>query len=485
MLDKNNVIQNMIWRFAERFGVQGINFIVAIILARILSPDEYGTVALVNVFIAILQVFVDGGFPNALIQKKEATDLDFSTVFYFNIVSCSVMYIILFLVAPVVANFYNNEELINILRILGLKLIVSGLLSVQNAFVSRTLQFKKYFYATMTGTVISAIIGIYMVFNGYGVWALVGQALTSVIVNTIVLWFTSGFKPRIEFSYTILKELFSYGWKLLVASLIGNLYINLRSLIIGKVYSTSDLAYYNKGEDFPKLIVNNLNTAIDSVLFPTMSTVQDDIIRLKSMTRRAIKTSGFIVWPCMTGLFVCAETLVEILLTDSWISCVPYLRLFCISYAFIPLRAANVNAIKAVGRSDVFLRLEVCGKITGLLLIFITMKIGVFAIALGTVFAAIFEMIIKTVPNKKLIAYGYMEQLQDVLPSMMVSIFMGLCVWWLQYLNLPLILVLVIQASVGACIYIALSVIFKMEAFFYMWEMVKGMLEKAFGKVKK
>lgn len=468
----------MFWRFAERCGIQGINFVVSIILARVLTPDEYGTVALVTVFIAILQVFVNSGFPNALIQKKEATDLDFSTVFYFNLASCTLMYIVLYFAAPVVANFYENEALVSILRILGLKLIIAGLLAVQNAYVSRTMQFKKYFYTTVTGTILSAIVGIGMVYTGWGVWALVGQALTSVAVNTIILWFTSGFKPKLMFSFDILKELFSYGWKLLVANLVDNLYINLRTLIIGKVYSTSDLACYNKGESFPKLIITNLNTSIDSVLFPAMAQAQNDLSRLKTMTRRSVKTSGYIVWPCMIGLFVCAEPLVEFLLTDTWLPCVPFLRMFAISYGFIPVQTANINAMKAIGRSDVYLKLQTIGKVAGLISILITMQISVYAIAFGTVLVVIFEMVIKATPNKKFIDYGYMEQLKDLLPSMAVSCLMGFCVWWLQYLNLPLILMLAIQASVGASIYILLSVLFKMEAFFYMWDMVKKLLLK-------
>lgn len=455
----------MLWRFAERCGTQGINFVVSIVLARILSPDEYGTVALVVVFVAIFEALVSGGFPNALIQKKEVTNLDFSTVFYFNLFSCIVMYAVLYLIAPLIAGFYNSEVLVNVLRILGLKIILSGLFAVQNAYVARTMQFKKYFYATIIGTILSAIVGICMVYGGCGVWALVVQALTAVSANTIILWFTSGFKPKFEFSFSILKGLFSYGWKLLVANLLANLYTNLRSLIISKAYSTTDLGFYNKGEQFPNVIIANLNTSIDSVLFPSMAQAQDDLARLKAMTRRSVKTTSYIVWPCMIGLLVCAEPLVKLLLTDAWLESVPYLRLFCISYAFLPMQTANLNAMKALGRSDVFLKLQTIGKIVGVLSILITMQFGVYAIALGTVFVSVFETIIKAYPNKRFIKYSYKEQFQDILPSMLMSAFMGLCVWWVQYLNLNLVIVLIIQIVTGTVIYSIASAILKLETF--------------------
>ncbi len=471
----------MLWRFAERCGSQGINFVVAIILARVLTPDEYGTVALVMVFITILQVFVNSGFPNALVQRKDATDLDFSTMFYFNMFACTALYGVLYLAAPAIATFYENEALINIVRVLGLRLIIAGLLAVQNAYVQRNMQFKKYFYATFTGTVLSGVVGISMVYGGYGVWALVGQSLTAVGTNTIVLWFVSGFKPKLMFSFESLKSLFSYAWKLLIANMVDKVYINLRSLIIGKVYSTADLAYYNKGESFPKLIINNLNQSIDSVLFPSMSRAQDDTIRLKSMTRRSIKTTGYLVWPCMIGLIATSEPLIEFLLTDTWLPTVPFMRLFCLSYAFMPMQTANQNAIKALGRSDIYMKLQITGKVVGIITILLTMQIGVLAIAAGTVAVAIFEMLIKAAPNKQFINYGYAEQLKDILPSMLLAICMGACVWPLQYLNLPLIAILAVQATTGATIYFALSALLKFETFTLLWEL----LMKILGKVRK
>lgn len=478
-MNKNSVIKNMGWRFAERCGVQGISFVVSVLLARILAPEEYGTVALVTVFIAILQIFVNGGFPNALIQKKDATELDFSTVFYFNFFFCIALYALLYFAAPSIAAFYDNEALTAIVRVLGLNLIISGLLAVQTAVVTRNMQFKKYFFSTVTGTLLSAVVGIGMARNGFGAWALVGQTLTVSAVSTVILWFTSGFTPKLMFSFASLAQLFSYGWKLLVVNLLSNIYSNLRTLIIGKVYSTTDLAYYNKGQNFPKLVIINLNTTISSVLFPAMARVQDDKTHLKSIVRRSIKTTGYLVWPCMVGLVACAEPLVAWMYTEKWLPVVPFMRLFCVSYAFMPIQTANEQAINAIGRSDISMKLQTIGKTVGVLTILVTMQFGVFAIAVGTVVVAIFEVFLRVAPNKKLINYGYAEQLKDIFPSMLLAIFMGICVWPLQYLNLPLALVLAIQVGAGATIYFALSALLKFETFFLLWDLFMTILSKA------
>lgn len=481
ILNKNNVIKNMIWKFAERCGSQGIAFVVSIILARMLSPDEYGTIALVTVFITILNVFVNSGFPNALIQKKDADDLDFSTVFYFNVFSCTLMYVILYFCAPYVANFYDNEILTNLIRILGLKLIISGLLAVQNSYISKKMQFKKFFYSTLSATIISGIVGVVMVYTGCGVWSLVGQALSLVLISMIVLWFTSDFRPKLMFSFERLKGLFSYGWKLLVSNLLETVYSNLRSLIIGKEYSESNLAYYNKGNQFPNLITYNLEDSIDNVLFSAMARAQDNIAQLKSMTRKSIKITGYIVWPCMIGLFVCGTPLIELVLTEKWLPCVPYLRLFCIMYAFKPTQTANLNAIKALGRSDLLLKLQIIKKTIGILSIVLTMNYGVYAIAVAATVVAPIEMFINASPNKHLINYSYVEQVKDILPAIAASSVMGFCVWWIQYLSLPLIVILVLQVFAGAVIYIVLSYVFKLEGF----NTVLGLLKDIRKKVKK
>ena len=378
MKDSNNrIISNFIWRFAERCGAQSVSFVVSIVLARLLAPEVYGTIALVTVFTTILDVFVDSGLANALIQKKDVDDIDFSSVFYFNIFTCLILYAGVFFAAPFIASFYSDIELVPVIRVLSFTIVISGVKNVQQAYVSRTLQFKRFFFATLGGTIVAAIVGIIMAYTGYGVWALVAQQILNTTVDTIILWITVKWRPKAVFSFSRLKKLVSYGWKLLVSALLATLYHNIFQLIIGKKYSSADLAYYNKGDRFPNIIVTNVNSSIDSVLLPVMSNEQDDAVRVKEMTRRAIKTSTFIMAPLLMGLAATADSLVYILLTAKWLPCVFYLRIFCVTYMFYPIHTANLNAIKALGRSDMFLKLEIIKKVVGLVLLALTVGISV------------------------------------------------------------------------------------------------------------
>lgn len=472
------VTSNFIWRILERFGAQGVTFIVSIILARILDPDVYGTIALITVITSILQVFVDGGFSSALIQKKDADDIDFSTVFYFNMVICIVLYAGLFFAAPLISRFYEMNELTPVIRVLGLILIISGVKSVQTSYVSRHLQFKKFFFSTLGGTVVAAVVGIVMAYKGYGVWALVAQNLVNQTIDTIILWITVNWKPKLVFSFKRLKGLFGFGWKMLASGLLDRTYTELRALIIGKKYSSADLAYYNKANQFPNLIATNVNSSIDSVLLPVMSNEQDNRERVKAMTRRAIKTSSFVLWPLMIGLAACSVALISLLLTDKWLPAVPYMIIFCITYGFYPIHTANLNAIKAMGRSDIFLKLEIIKKIVGLAIIAITMWFGVIWIALGAIVSSIASQIINSWPNKKLLNYSYLEQIKDILPSLLLSVFMGGVVYCINFLNLANWLTLLIQIPLGIIIYVAGARIFKMEAFTYCLKLLKGFLHR-------
>ena len=468
MTSKNKVMSNFLWRFAERSGAQLVTFVVSVVLARLLDPEVYGTIALVTVFITILNVFVDSGMGNALIQKADADDLDFSTVFYFNIAMCLILYLIMFALAPSIATFYNIPSLIPVIRVLSLTIIISGLKNVQQAYVSRNLLFKRFFFATLGGTLGAAIIGIYMAYRGFGIWALVAQQLFNTLVDTIVLWITVKWRPKKMFSLERLKGLFSYGWKLLVSSLLNTVYNNIRQLIIGKLYTSEELAYFNRGKQFPNLIITNVNTSIDSVLLPTMSKEQGDVSRVKSMTRRAIKTSTYIMAPLMIGLTVCAVPLVRIILTDKWLPCVPFMRIVCITCLFYPIHTANLNAIKALGRSDLFLYLEVIKKVVGTIILVSTMWFGVYVMAWSLLVESVIAQVINTWPNKKLLKYGYTDQIKDILPGILLAVFMGVCIYPLNQLQLPSLAVLIMQIIAGAVVYIGGSVVFRLESFRYL-----------------
>lgn len=478
MSNSKKVLSNLIWQFFERSGAHLVTFIVSIILARILDPEVYGTIALVTVITTILQVFVDSGLGNALIQKKDADDTDFSTVFYFNIVMCFGLYAILFFISPLIASFYKMPELTNVIRVLGMTLIISGLKNVQHAYVAKNMLFKKFFFATLGGTICAAVAGIVMAIYGFGVWALVAQYLFNLIIDTVILWFTVKWRPKKLFSWSRLKILFSYGWKLLVASLLETIYNDIRQLIIGKKYSSEDLAFYNKGKQFPNFVVTNINSAIKSVLLPTMAKQQDNKLVVKVMTRRAIKTSSFIMWPLMVGLGVCAEPIVRLLLTDKWLFCVPYLRIFCFTYAFYPIHTANLNAIKAIGRSDIFLRLEIIKKAIGMVLLLSTMWFGVMIMAYSLLISTLISSFVNAYPNKKLLGYSYWEQIKDILPSLLLSVCMGAIVYCVHFIGLPEIWTLLIQVIVGVLIYVIGAKIFKFESFDYILNLLKSFFKK-------
>ena len=477
-ISKKNVIGNFIWRFAERCGAQLVTFVVSIVLARLLDPTVYGTVALVTVFTTILQVFVDSGLGTALIQKKDADDLDFSSVFFFNFVICIMLYMGMFIAAPYIAHFYNNSSLTPIVRVISLTIVISGVKGIQQAYVSRNMLFKRFFFSTIGGTIASAFVGIALAYKGFGVWALVAQQLLNTATDTLILWLTVKWRPRLMFSWKRLKKLLSFGWKILCSSLIDTVYNNVRSLIIGKMYSSADLAYYNQGDKFPKLIVTNINTSIDSVLLPAMSSVQDSKDRVKNMTRRAIKTSTYIMAPLMMGLAFCAEPIVTLILTEKWLPCVPFLRIFCVTCMFYSIHTANLNAINAMGRSDLFLKLEIIKKAIGMTLLFSTMWFGVMAMAYSLLLNSVLSQIINSWPNRKLLNYRYLEQLKDILPGIILAVMMGIVVYIIGFIPMPTIVLLMIQIVVGAIIYISLSYIFHLESFEYLIDMIRPIFNK-------
>lgn len=464
-MNKNIVLSNLIWRFAERMGAQLVAFIVSIVLARILDPEAYGTVAIITVFTTILQVFVDSGLGSALIQKKDADNIDFSTVFFTNVIFCTVLYFLLFILAPFIANFYGDYSITSYMRVLGLTVLISGIKNVQQAYVSRHMLFKKFFFSTLGGTIIAGIVGVLMALSGFGVWSLVVQQVLNLTVDTTIVWFTVKWRPNFVFSVKRLKGLFSYGWKLLASSLLDTVYTNVWQLIIGKLYSSTDLAQYNRGRSFPFLIVQNVNTSIDSVLLPAMSNVQDDKIHVKSMTRKSIKISTYIMAPLMMGLAFVGNSVVGLILSDKWLPSVPFMRIFCITFMFYPIHTANLNAIKAMGKSDLFLKLEICKKTIGLIALFATMFISVEVMAYSLLLTSLFSQLINSWPNKKLLNYGYLEQLKDILPAIGLSVMMGIIIYPIQFLGLSYFVTLSIQIPLGIIIYGGGSAILRLDSF--------------------
>lgn len=472
-MQSKKVLTNLVWRFAERSGTQIIQFVVQIILARLLTPEDYGIIGLITVFIAIASTFADSGLGLALIQKKNADEKDFSTVFFFSIVFSIILYIILFACAPFIADFYENIALTDVIRVLGVTIIIGGMNSVQQAYVQRTMQFKRLFYSTIGGTIASAVIGIIMAYMGFGVWALVFQQISNQLFNTFILWFTLKWRPKLIFSIKRVGTLFSYGWKLLCSGIIDTVYNNIYSLIIGKFYSTSDLGYYNKGKNFPLLLARNTNSTIDGVMFPVLADAQDEKSRVKSMIRRSIVTSTFIMFPAMAGLAAISKSLILILLTEKWLPSVVFLQFSCFVYAFWCVHTANLQAIKAMGRSDIYLKLEIIKKIWGIAVLIVTVPMGLIPMMVGSCISTVVSLFINAYPNKKLINYSYIEQVKDMLPSFLLAIVMFVIVLSVQLLNLNMWLTIIIQIILGVVIYFGIAKLLKFECLDYVLNMLK------------
>jgi len=468
VITRSKVFSSLLWKLLERGGSQGIQFIVTIVLARLLLPEEYGLIVLVMIFITVAGVFVQSGFNTGLIQKKDADETDFSSVFYLSIFIASLLYIILFLISPNLAAFFGEPDLITVLRVLSLTLFFGAINSIQIAVISRNMQFKKLFFSSIGAIILSGAVGIIMAFNSFGVWALVSQQLTNQLVVTLILWFTVKWRPQLIFSTERIKNLFSFGWKLLVSGLIDTLYRNMQSLFIGKMFNSEILGFYNRGEQFPNLIVSNIDGSIQSVMLPTLASHQNNKIRVKEIVRRSIVTSSFIVFPLMMGLAAIAEPLVEILLTEKWLPAVPFLQIFCATYALWPIHTANLQVINALGRSDIFLKLEVVKKILGLIILVISIPFGVYAMALGVLVIGIISTFINAYPSLKLINYSYKEQLLDILPSLFISLLMGMVVYSIQWFGMTEIITLIVQVFVGVFVYVSLAKAFRLECYKYL-----------------
>ena len=474
----NKTMSGIVWKFAERIGYQLVTAIVSIILARILMPEDYGIIAIVTIFITLCDVFISNGFGNALIQKVNADEVDFSSVFYISLLFSFVLYILLYFVAPLVAQFYNNTLITIVLRIMGLRLPIAAVYSVQQAYVTRKMQFRKFFIATLIGTLISGGVGIGMAYSGLGIWSLVGQNMSNMLVNMIVLFFVVEWRPKFVFSFKKVKGLLSYGWKLMVSGLLDTGYNELRGLVIGKLYSSSDLAYYDQGKKYPSLVASNLNSSMNSVLLSAMSKRQDDREKIKQATRKSIRLSAYLLMPCMIGMACVAEQFVHVILTDKWLPAVPFIQIMCVVYAFYPIHTANLTAIQAMGRSDLFLILEIIKKVVGIAGLLISMWFGVIWIAATMMITTIISSFINAFPNKKLLNYSYWEQIKDILPAIGLAILMGIPVYLLNYLPINAIIILILQVVTGVILYVLLSILFKIDSFKFLRGFLKGFLGK-------
>lgn len=474
---KTIVIKSFIWKFLEKCCVQGVSFIISIVIARLVLPEEFGIVALVAVFTNIANVIVEGGMSTALIQKKNADNIDFSTVFYLSIFVSLILYVILYLTSPLIAYFYNMSSLVLIIRIIGISILFGGLNSVQRAYVSKYMLFNKLFKCSIISILISGFIGIIMAFKGFGVWALVTQSTLSQILNTITMWFFVRWRPLLSFSKERFLILFDFGWKILASNMLISLFVNIRSLLIGKYFLPSSLAYFDRGKHLPSLIMENINSSIQTILLPVLSEQQDNRSKVKSMLRRSIKTSSLFIFPLLIGFIVCAESLTILLLTEKWLPIVPFIRIFSIAYMLMPIQIANMEAIKAMGCSSMTLKLESYKKILEVLVLLLSFLGGVIGIAWGVVVYNIMCLFINLYPSKKLFDYGYIEQINDILNIFIIALIMGVSIYilnFISFLSTSPILLLGTQIVMGCIIYSLLCYLFRLEGFMYIINMIKS-----------
>jgi len=475
---------SFLFKLVESLGAQGIAFIVSVVLARLLEPSDYSVLAILMVFIAISQVFVQSGLNTALIQKKDADDTDLSSVFFISLGIAMALYLLLFLLAPAIGSFFGMAGLTPVLRVLALVLLPGAFISVQNAVIAREMKFRSLMISSLCATALSGAVGMGMAFAGMGYWALVGQQLSSQFGLMCVLWVMVKWRPRALFSWTRVRRLVCFGWKLLVASLLDTGYTNLRTAVIGKKFTKSTLGFYNRGKQFPELMMNAVNGSIQSVMLPVLSEMQENIPHMKQMMRRSVVASSFLVLPLMAGLAAVAEPLVQLLLTTKWLPAVPFLQICCIDFAFYPIHTANLQAINAMGRSDVFLKLELIKKSYGLVILAATVLCihNALAIAWGGVASTLLSAVVNAVPNRKLLGYGYLEQMRDILPQATLAIVMFLAVSAVKLFPLTPASLLPIQVLVGLVVYGGLALAFRMEGVGYLLDMFRRLVRKHAGR---
>lgn len=472
--NRHKIAGGLFWSYGERIFAQLVSLLVSIVLARLLSPENYGVVSIVMIFISFCDAIVTGGFGNAIVQKKDADELDVNTMLCCSMVTSTLLYLLIYFTAPFIADFYRMDVICPILRVLGVRLLISGINSIQHAWIQKKMLFKKFFVSTLFGTVLSAVVGIAMAYLGMGPWALVGQYLTNSFVDTVVLLVTNDWKPRLMFSIDRAKTLLSYGWKVLATTIVFTIEGNLRSLIIGKQFGSAELAFYDQGKRFPDLLVTNINTSISNVMLPVLSQSQDDLDRLKQLSRRAIRIGTYLLTPLLVGLVAVADTFVVAILSEKWAPCIPYLRILTLVFLVRPFATTCHQAILSIGRSDVILKIMIVVNVTAIAILFYAVFVleSVIWIAYGTLLTEVLSLILFACYGKKLFFYTYREQIRDIMPSIFLSLTMGVLVYFIRFLPVNHLFALILQIAFGAGFYILVSYAVQFEQFVYLVNML-------------
>lgn len=454
---KQKTKKGVIWSTVERFSVQGVQFIVMIVMARLLTPHDYGIIGMLAIFLAIAQSLIDSGFSQALIRKTDRTETDNSTVFYFNLIVSGLLYLVLFLSAPLVAKFYHTPELCPVMRVVCLGIIFNSLAVVQRALLTVNIDFKTQAKASLSAAVMSGVIGITLAYHGAGVWALVVQQLVNLGVNTGLLWVLSSWRPKRVFSWQSFHELFAFGSKLLVSGLIYTIYQNLYTLVIGKLFAPSKLGHYTRAQQFSSFPSSNLTGVIQRVTYPVLCEIRNDEEHLKSVYRRFLKISAFIVFPLMVGLSAVSAPLVHVILGSKWDYCAQLLQILCFAMMWYPIHAINLNLLEVKGRSDLFLRLEIIKEILGVVILCATAPFGLLVMCYGQILNSILSLLINTCYTGKLIGLGFIKQMRDLLPTLILCLAMYILIAVINHFVTGNVARLLVDVIAGATFYLGIS----------------------------
>ena len=460
---KHKTINGVAWSSIERFSVQGIQFVILILMARILMPEDYGLVAMLAIFLAVFQVLIDSGFSSALVQKHDRSEVDFSTVFYFNIVISIALFLVLFFSAPLISGFYKTPALTSVTKIVAYNLLINAFAVVPRAKLTIFVDFKTQAKASLTAVVISGVIGIWMAYTGYGVWALVCQSLSYNGTNTLLLWVFSKWYPTWTFSMASFKQLFSFGSKLLLSGLLDTAFRNLYTLVIGKKFAAHELGYYSRADQFAQFPSANFTGIIGRVVFPVMCEVQHNNEQLRNVFYKFLRVSTFIVFPLMVGLAALSAPFVRLFLTEKWIGAVVLLQLLCLAYMWFPVHSLNTLLLQAKGRSDLFLRVEIIKKVIGVVALVVTIPFGVTIMCVGLIVSSVLCLYINAHYTQKHFDISLFKQMRDILPSLLLSVSMGGIIFLLVQFNLSDTITLVLGISIGCLYYTGVAALFKMK----------------------
>ena len=471
---KQKAAKGVLWSTVERFSVQGVQFLIMIVMARLLTPHDYGLIGMLAIFIAVAQSLVDSGFSQALIRKRERTSVDESTVFYFNIAVGLLLYGALYAMSPLVARFYESPELEPLMRVVCLSVVFNSLAVVQRARLTLNIDFKTQAKASLTAAIVSGVVGIWMAHTGWGVWSIAAQQLTNLGVNTLLLWAFARWRPLWAYSWRSFWELFSFGSKLMVSGLLDTLYRNIYLIVIGKAFSAKDLGYYTRAHQFAEFPSSNLTGILQRVTYPVLCKIQDDDERLVGAYRRFLRVSAFLIFPLLVGLSAVADPLVLLLLKEQWLYAATLLKILCFSMMWYPIHSINLNLLQVKGRSDLFLKLEVMKKIIGIAILCGTLPFGLVVMCAGQIVSSVLCLAINTHYTGKLIRVGFVRQMRDLAPVLALSLAMWVVVTGVQTLVGTAALKLAVGVTTGVVFYAGVSRLFRFSELKEMTDILKG-----------